>query len=57
MGSIKAVNASRLALIGDGQHHISLDKVIKTMKQTGMDMQTIYKETSMGGLAVNLPEC
>ena len=44
-------------LIGDGQHHISLDKVIKTMKQTGMDMQSIYKETSMGGLAVNLPEC
>ena len=57
MGSVKAVNATRMALIGDGQHHISLDKVIKTMKQTGMDMQTIYKETSMGGLAVNLPEC
>lgn len=57
MGSIKAVNASRLALIGDGDHYISLDKVIKTMKQTGMDMQSIYKETSMGGLAVNLPEC
>ena len=57
MGSVKAVNASRMALIGDGQHHISLDKVIKTMKQTGMDMQSIYKETSLGGLAVNLPEC
>lgn len=57
MGAVKAVNASRLALIGDGQHQISLDKVIKTMKQTGMDMQSIYKETSMGGLAVNLPEC
>ncbi len=57
MGSVKAVNASRMALIGDGQHKISLDKVIKTMKQTGMDMQSIYKETSMGGLAVNLPEC
>ncbi len=57
MGSVKAVNASRMALIGDGQHQISLDKVIKTMKQTGMDMQSIYKETSMGGLAVNLPEC
>lgn len=57
MGSVKAVNATRLALIGDGQHQISLDKVIKTMKQTGMDMQSIYKETSMGGLAVNLPEC
>lgn len=57
MGAVKAVNASRMALIGDGQHKISLDKVIKTMKQTGMDMQTIYKETSMGGLAVNFPEC
>jgi L-serine dehydratase len=57
MGSVKAVNATRMALIGDGQHHISLDKVIKTMKQTGIDMQSIYKETSMGGLAVNLPEC
>lgn len=57
MGSIKAVNASRLALIGDGQHQISLDKVIRTMKQTGHDMQSIYKETSLGGLAVNQPEC
>ena len=57
MGSVKAVNATRMALIGDGQHQISLDKVIKTMKQTGIDMQSIYKETSMGGLAVNLPEC
>ena len=57
MGSVKAVNASRMALIGDGQHKISLDKVIKTMKQTGMDMKSIYKETSLGGLAVNMPEC
>ncbi len=57
MGSVKAVNATRMALMGTGEHHISLDKVIKTMKQTGMDMQSIYKETSMGGLAVNLPEC
>lgn len=57
MGAVKAVNATRMALIGDGHHYISLDKVIKTMKQTGMDMQSIYKETSMGGLAVNLPEC
>ncbi len=57
MGSVKAVNASRMALIGDGQHHISLDKVIRTMKQTGMDMKSIYKETSMGGLAVNSIEC
>ncbi|MBX9703185.1 MAG: L-serine ammonia-lyase [Silvanigrellaceae bacterium] len=57
MGSVKAVNASRMALIGDGQHTISLDRVIKTMKQTGMDMQNKYKETSLGGLAVNQPEC
>ncbi|MFY7697904.1 MAG: L-serine ammonia-lyase [Legionella sp.] len=57
MGAVKAVNASRMALISDGQHQISLDKVIRTMKQTGLDMQSIYKETSMGGLAVNLPEC
>lgn len=59
MGAVKAVNASRMALMGDGTHHITLDKVIATMKQTGMDMQTIYKETSLGGLAagVNHPEC
>jgi len=57
MGAVKAVNASRMALIGDGQHQISLDKVIRTMKQTGKDMQSIYKETSLGGLAVNIPEC
>lgn len=57
MGSVKAVNAARLALLGDGQHYVSLDKVIATMKQTGKDMMTIYKETSQGGLAANLPEC
>jgi L-serine dehydratase len=57
MGAVKAVNASRMALIGDGAHKISLDKVIKTMKKTGEDMQSIYKETSLGGLAVNHPEC
>ncbi|HVT63324.1 MAG TPA: L-serine ammonia-lyase, partial [Legionellaceae bacterium] len=57
MGAVKAVNAARMALMGDGQHLISLDKVIQTMKQTGKDMNTIYKETSLGGLAVNLPEC
>jgi L-serine dehydratase len=57
MGSVKAVNASRMALIGDGQHQISLDKVIRTMRQTGQDMQSIYKETSLGGLAVNFTEC
>ncbi len=57
MGAVKAVNASRIALIGDGEHKIPLDKVIQTMKQTGKDMMTIYKETSLGGLAVNYPEC
>lgn len=57
MGSVKAVNAARLALLGDGEHYVSLDKVIATMKQTGKDMMTIYKETSIGGLAANLPEC
>ncbi len=57
MGSIKAVNAARLALMESGQHKISLDKVINTMRQTGRDMMTIYKETSLGGLAVNIPEC
>ena len=59
MGAVKAVNASRMALIGDGTHYITLDKVIATMKQTGMDMQSIYKETSLGGLAagVNHTEC
>lgn len=57
MGAVKAVNATLLALLGDGQHYVSLDKVIATMKQTGKDMMTIYKETSQGGLAANLPEC
>jgi L-serine dehydratase len=57
MGSIKAINASRMALRGDGTHYVSLDKVIATMKQTGKDMKTHYKETSRGGLAVNIPEC
>jgi len=57
MGSVKAINASRLALRGDGSHHVSLDKVIATMRRTGKDMSSKYKETSRGGLAVNLPEC
>ncbi|MCT4642389.1 MAG: L-serine ammonia-lyase [Bacteriovoracaceae bacterium] len=57
MGAIKAINATRIALQGDGSHFVSLDKVIKTMKQTGKDMKKQYKETSRGGLAVNLPEC
>jgi L-serine dehydratase len=57
MGAVKAVNAARLALLGDGSHFVSLDKVIATMKQTGKDMLAIYKETSLGGLAANIPEC
>lgn len=57
MGSVKAINAVRMALRGDGNHFISLDKVIRTMKQTGADMKTKYKETARGGLAVNIIEC
>lgn len=57
MGAVKAINAARLALRGDGTHRVSLDKVIKTMRQTGADMSTKYKETSRGGLAVNVTEC
>jgi L-serine dehydratase len=57
IGAIKAINAARLALRSDGQHHVSLDKVIRTMRETGADMQTKYKETSLGGLAVNFIEC
>ncbi len=57
MGSVKAINAARLAMHGDGQHHVSLDQVIATMRQTGHDMRSIYKETSLGGLAVNVTEC
>jgi L-serine dehydratase len=57
MGSVKAINAARLALRGDGSHKVTLDQVIATMRQTGHDMSTIYKETSQGGLAVNVPEC
>jgi len=57
MGAVKAINASRMALRGDGQHKVSLDKVIKTMRDTGRDMQDKYKETSRGGLAVNVIEC
>ncbi|MCG8010637.1 MAG: L-serine ammonia-lyase, partial [Candidatus Thiodiazotropha weberae] len=56
MGAVKAINAARMALRGDGSHFVSLDKVIKTMQETGADMQTKYKETSRGGLAVNLVE-
>ncbi|WP_427966575.1 L-serine ammonia-lyase [Altererythrobacter sp.] len=57
MGAVKAIDASRLALMGDGSHMVSLDKVIATMWQTGRDMRDKYKETSKGGLAVNVVEC
>ncbi len=57
MGSLKAVNAARIAMRGDGSHYVSLDSVIKTMRETGADMKTKYKETSRGGLAVNIVEC
>lgn len=57
MGAVKAINAARLALRGDGQHHVPLDSVIETMRQTGLDMQDKYKETSTGGLAVNVVAC
>ena len=57
MGAVKAINAARMALRGDGQHFVSLDKVIRTMRQTGADMKSKYKETARGGLAVNIIEC
>ncbi|QDG76253.1 L-serine ammonia-lyase [Labrenzia sp. PHM005] len=57
MGAIKAVSAASLALHGDGSHFMPLDNCIETMRQTGQDMREKYKETSLGGLAVNLPEC
>lgn len=56
-GAIKAINASSLALNGDGSHHVTLDQVIRTMQETGADMQAKYKETSRGGLAANVPVC
>jgi L-serine dehydratase len=57
MGAVKAINAAYLALREDGAHRVSLDQVIATMRQTGIDMMSIYKETSLGGLAANVPEC
>jgi L-serine dehydratase len=57
IASVKAINAARMALRGDGTHFVSLDKVIKTMRETGADMQAKYKETARGGLAVNIVEC
>jgi L-serine dehydratase len=57
IGATKAINVARMAMRGDGTHYVSLDKVIKTMRETGADMKTKYKETSRGGLAVNIVEC
>ena len=57
LGAIKAVSAASLALRGDGQHFMPLDSAIETMRQTGEDMHEKYKETSLGGLAVNVPNC
>ena len=57
MGAVKAINAARIALAGDGRHRVSLDKVIAVMRETGADMSAKYKETSRGGLAVNVVEC
>ncbi|MDX3802871.1 L-serine ammonia-lyase [Streptomyces sp. AK04-3B] len=57
MAAVKAITAARMALRGDGRHHVSLDRAIRTMKQTGADMKIKYKETSRGGLAVNVIEC
>ena len=57
LGAIKAVSAASLALRGDGTHLVPLDACIETMRQTGEDMSEKYKETSLGGLAVNVPNC
>jgi L-serine dehydratase len=57
MGAVKAINAASLALSGDGSHRVPLDEVIATMRQTGLDMHSKYKETARGGLAVHVTEC
>jgi L-serine dehydratase len=57
VASVQAITAARMALYGDGSHHVSLDKAIRTMRETGRDMSVKYKETSRGGLAVNVVEC
>jgi len=57
LAAVQAINAARMALRGDGRHHVSLDQVIKTMRETGADMLSKYKETARGGLAVNIVEC
>ena len=56
-GAVKAIAAASLALHGDGRHRVSLDSIVATMRQTGADMQSKYKETNLGGLAVNFVEC
>ena len=56
MGAVKAINASRMALRGDGTHYVSLDKVVQTMRETGKDMSLKYKETARGGLAIHVLE-
>ncbi|CCH88313.1 L-serine dehydratase [Modestobacter italicus] len=57
VGSVKAITAARMAVRGDGSHHVSLDKAIRTMRETGADMKDKYKETARGGLALNVVEC
>ncbi|MDN6668267.1 MAG: L-serine ammonia-lyase, iron-sulfur-dependent, subunit alpha, partial [Brevibacterium sp.] len=57
IAAVKAINAARLSMHGDGSHRVSLDQAIETMRQTGADMKSKYKETSLGGLAVNVVEC
>ena len=57
VASVQAITAARMALQGDGSHHVSLDKAVKTMRETGADMKVKYKETSRGGLALNVVEC
>ncbi len=57
MGSVKAINAARMSMSETGEHKVSLDQVIETMYRTGQDMQSRYKETSLGGLALNIIEC
>lgn len=57
VAAVKSINAARIAMWGDGQHAVSLDAVVETMRQTGVDMMSKYKETAEGGLAVNVVEC
>ena len=57
IGAVKAISAARMAMYGDGRHQVSLDAAVETMRQTGLDMHRKYKETSVGGLAVNVVEC